>query len=483
MNGRRYPKAPPLRRKISCGGERIKMRIKKDFLPCFLPVIGVLCFVLLSPAFAEFKKVSECELARNNASRIGQLVTTQPPDYEEKWIECKVSESFDSNTEMLLAEGKPDMNGGGLFTVHDDYGYNWLQNLKAAGDLYYEASATFYLSTVKVGTDGGYGAGVTYAIIGLGSQEAQVDSWDPNVTLGPSKATSSTTCCMNCLCSIHLDGLYVKVNGTSYVTLYKSEGQLGISTDVDVTIDRIRLATLSFGDCDGFTKAGSLGNDFTNAGYVGLKDTNIIGVTASGSLAISVAKVDGYVKAVHMGIDNMYVGMSSLDTTVELGDKKDFSGTVGVLGTIYMKGLQMQVSGYLDIYNPAANSEATTLGFGLKVPLLTLKTLSWGDSDGFAGARQAGYIGLSDLTIKNLSIVGQSTFYEKTVQAGDTGTKLPIGTTFVYMGLSDVNVSMAYMTTDMALGNRKDNLNQVLCSVSWSNVNIDVNGSIQISAH
>ncbi len=47
------------------------MWIKKYFLPCFLPVIAILCFVFLSPAFAEMKKVDEAELARTNASVTG----------------------------------------------------------------------------------------------------------------------------------------------------------------------------------------------------------------------------------------------------------------------------------------------------------------------------------------------------------------------------------------------------------------------------
>jgi hypothetical protein len=49
----------------------MKMRIKKYFLPCFLPVIAVLCFVLLAPAFADMEKVDEAELARTNASVTG----------------------------------------------------------------------------------------------------------------------------------------------------------------------------------------------------------------------------------------------------------------------------------------------------------------------------------------------------------------------------------------------------------------------------
>jgi hypothetical protein len=67
----------------------MKMRIKKYFLPCFLPVIAVLCFVLLVPAFADMKKVDEAELARANASVTG-------------------ASDKDSNAGAVSAVGTPD---------------------------------------------------------------------------------------------------------------------------------------------------------------------------------------------------------------------------------------------------------------------------------------------------------------------------------------------------------------------------------------
>jgi hypothetical protein len=60
----------------------MKMRIKKYFLPCFLPVIAVLCFVFLSPAFADMKKVDEAELAQTNASVTGGSVNKQVASVE-----------------------------------------------------------------------------------------------------------------------------------------------------------------------------------------------------------------------------------------------------------------------------------------------------------------------------------------------------------------------------------------------------------------
>ena len=53
------------------------MRIKKYFLPCFLPVIAVMCFLLLAPAFADMEKVDEAELAQVNASVTGAFVPDQ----------------------------------------------------------------------------------------------------------------------------------------------------------------------------------------------------------------------------------------------------------------------------------------------------------------------------------------------------------------------------------------------------------------------
>ena len=135
----------------------MKVLIKQRLLPCFLPVIAVLFFVFLSPAFAEFKKVNECELARANASVTGQPV--EPRSYTPcelaranalltghpattlcpEETECEAADTYGA----MPAEGDPSANGGGFFSVRDDYGYDWLQmqNMKAVGDLYYEALA------------------------------------------------------------------------------------------------------------------------------------------------------------------------------------------------------------------------------------------------------------------------------------------------------------------------------------------------------
>jgi hypothetical protein len=471
----------------------MKMRIKKDFLLCFLPIIVVLCFVLLSPAFA-FKKVNECELARTNASLTGLPATTRcPPTPADEGPDCEATRAFERCT-TLLSEEEPAVNGDSLSSVHDDYGSEWLQNLNAAGDLYglhwdefglnwdlYGDSAVISPLTVESGYCGGFcGVDSEYVRIGLGSQEVSLDSKDIKVTMGSKAAAIAGQ--DQILGTIYLAGMTVKTHN-SYVSLCLVDGKTAIYSQVDVTIDRIDLATLSWGDADGCQHDGA-GNT-GKAGYVGIKDTIINTVTASGSVSIDVGKIIddqelSIAHSVHIGIDNMNVGMASLDTTIVLGDKKDFSGTKYILGTLYMKDLKMSAGGYLDIYNPANNDKATSLGFGLKVPLLTLDTLSWGDSDGFGGATAAGFVGLRNLAINNLAIAGVTTIQTITVQAGDTSTNLPAGTALVRIGFRNLDVSMDSLNTDVALGPAKGNLNQVLGSVYLGGLKAYINGSVDI---
>ena len=445
------------------------MRIKKDFLPCFLLVIAVLFFGLLAPASADFKKVNERELARANASVTGQIGTILCPDPAD--LNKELNELEEADCVAIPAEKQLVANEGSLSSVYTDYGYDWWKNLKVAGDLYYEDSSKFSpLTTVS----GIYGDKI-WIKIGLGSQEAEVDSWDTNVTVDCCSDGDCTYCQDQLLGSLHLDGLAVKTNGNSYVTMYMVKGRTGIGVDVDVTVDRIDLATISWGDPDGFAGA-------SDAGYVGLKNTSITGVTAKGSVAIDVAKEDGGVHSVHIRlIDDMNVGMATLDTTVALGDKKDFSGTRQVLGSLYMKNLEMKANGDLKIYS--GTEESTTLDLGLKIPLFKVGTLSWGDADGFAGASNAGYVGLRNLEIRDLAINGLVTV-EEVCPSGGTEINHPVVVTgAVRIDIKNMKVNMPYMSTVVALGSSKDNLNQSLGIVSLSGLRADISGTVQISAH
>jgi hypothetical protein len=90
----------------------MKMRIKKYFLPCFLPVIAILCFVFLSNAFAAMEKVDEAVLAQTNASVTGGPVNGQIAGAEnggvnpETW---QASETLNRDAVIFPSFGKTDV--------------------------------------------------------------------------------------------------------------------------------------------------------------------------------------------------------------------------------------------------------------------------------------------------------------------------------------------------------------------------------------
>ena len=401
-------------------------------------------------------------------------------------FECNPEDAFHACT-PIPADGQSNTyDEGRLYTKKDEEENEWLKRTQDFLDVYNPVYNPLSPLTVEAGTDsdGRYAPyGSTYIRIGLGSQEVGLDEMDINVTLGSEAAEATGQA--QILGSLYIGGLSVKSNGSSYVTLYKKEGQMGLGVNVDAAIDRIRLDTLSWGDVDGIG-----GN--TKAGFVGLKNTDISGIAVTGPVSLEVQTDDKgeltLTKFIRMdiGYDHLRnpvpleVGIASLDTTVIVGDQKDFSGNTGVLGELYMKDLAMNVNGYLDIYNPQDKAVATNLDFGLTIPTLTLNTLSWGDPDGFEGSPGAGGVGLKNLAISNLAIDGRATIDTETVQAGDGMTLLPVGTAFVHMGFSNLDVSMDSLKTDVALGNAKDNLNQVLGSVYLGGLKMGMNGTVDI---
>ena len=122
------------------------MRIKKYFLPCFLPVIAVPCFFLLAPAFADMKKVDEAELARTNASVTGDSVKDQIVVIENGVVNPQRlpdSESFNTNASPSMSSSSAptflDMNINGQTTF--TFGFGGSTSTERAGAL---SSAKFH---------------------------------------------------------------------------------------------------------------------------------------------------------------------------------------------------------------------------------------------------------------------------------------------------------------------------------------------------
>jgi len=480
------------------------MRIKQKYLPCFLLVVAALCFVFITPAFSEFRKVNECELARTNASVTGHPIATQCYGLVDEDSDCNPEDAFKACPGMM-SEGETLSEGGSLrgdlYSPKDEEEDAWLQKAQDFLRIYDPIYNPLSPISVEAGT---LANGEPYITIGLGSQEVGLDEMDILVTLGGEAAIAAGE--EQILGSLYLAGLRVKTEGSSYVTLYKKEDHMGLGVNVDAAIERIALDTLSWGDADGFPmpvervpatgEPGFIdpGSTGRKAGYVGLKDTVIDGVTVSGPVSLDVETVrtgetsGTYAigtKYIHIGLDNLDVGVDSIDTTAVVGDKKNFSGDTGVLGTLYLKELNLNVTGHLDLYNDI-EGDIATLRFDLAIPTLTLDTLAWGDPDGIEEAPYMGGVGLRNLSIRNLDITGGATIDTATAEAiGEAGGNegillLPPGTVFVGIGLSNLDIRMESLDTDVALGNAKDNLNQVLGSVYLGDLKMVMDGTVKI---
>ena len=119
----------------------MKMRIKKYFLLCFLPVITVLCFVLLAPpAFANMKKVDEADLAKANASVTGVSVKNQIVGVEKAVV----------NPETLQASENLDKGNAGFSpSLGKAEGTGVVMNIKG------QTTFQFYLGQTTTNVTGG----------------------------------------------------------------------------------------------------------------------------------------------------------------------------------------------------------------------------------------------------------------------------------------------------------------------------------------
>jgi len=478
------------------------MRMKRRFLTCVLLAATPLYFIFSTPAFSEFKKVNNCELSRVKASVVGELYANRCFSSTGEEITCPAdalfdcTETLDEDREWLdklhayLEANPPAAGGDTSSTVTSLPGVTSGIFLRSIMDLtndnYSQQMQNFTILsillpglTIESGTSSGqYGpAGANYVRLGLGSVEGSLDSKDILVS-----STLKNDPQPQILGSLYVSSMNMKFHENSYVTMYILNSEDGVGVNVDVTLDRIGINTLSWGDADGIGPT-------TTAGYVGLKDTAITGVTAYGSLGIKADTVGTGQNMANMPVGTQYnhiamadlaVGIDTLDTTVAVGDQKDFSGNTSVLGALYMKDLKMNMSGYLNLYTKEGQ-DLTGIDMDVAIPSLTMDTLSWGDADGVPEAPNMGGVGLKNLAIENLKIAGGATIEMKKVQEGDTGINpLPVGTALVNIGLTEINISMDSLDADVALGDRKDNLNQVLGSVYLGGFKTIVDGGVAI---
>jgi len=380
--------------------------------------------------------------------------------------------------------------------------------------------------TVDVATDAAGGKQSTYATtfvrIGFGDLRVIMGSLDATAVLGNRKDFSDK---VDTLGTIYLSGLDVTFGAGSRVDIYNYYGKSGVVLDFAASVATINIATLSWGDADGVSAGFT--TSYTNAGYVGLKNLAITGLTLNGITTIDVATVvAGNTSSlaagttfVRMGFNNVTMGIGSMDAVVALGTTK--SALTQELGSIYMSTMATTINGKLDIYAPSTTSQGVVLAMDLSVTATQIAALSWGDSNGIGGATTAGFVGLKNLALGALTIAGKVSIDVATV-AADRETYIssanslmyaayynhlmsPNSTTFVHIGLGTGNayndptaagslaIGLASMSADIALDSVKALSNAgslsgsigsgLLGSVYVGGVQAKVNGWVDIAAH
>lgn len=242
-------------------------------------------------------------------------------------------------------------------------------------------------------------------------------------------------------------------------------GAMGVNIDLNVAVSQLSLGVLSWGDSDGLLVPAQATNA---AGYVGLKSLTIggaAGLVIGGQVNINVATDattdHGFENAtfVRIGLDGLSIALDTMSGTVALGSAQNTLSQE--LGSFQLTGIQnVVIDGTVDISAETATAQGVAIRTNLNIASFGMDALSWGDSDGFTGAANPGYVGLIDLAITDLSVAGLVTIDIATIRptAVDNYAFYAVAgmsTTFVHLGLGNGNAGDPDVvnTTSSIVGN------------------------------
>jgi hypothetical protein len=312
--------------------------------------------------------------------------------------------------------------------------------------------------TIDVATGAPHGT-QTFVRIGLGSLQISMVSMTADVktsnvsslannnvgdltVAGPATAGGGNSL-GNTLGSIYLAGLDMYVNGGSYVDIYaRSATEQGVVLGLNVTIDKLNINTLAWGDSDGIQGT-------TSEGWVGLTGLKITNLTIIGTVGIDVATPTTGQTYVNIGFGSggLAVGVGGLDANVALGHAN--TDLHEVLGSIYLSSLTATITGNVQFSAPATGSGVIIDLKSLTVNVSSGFTVSWGDT-GF-GADGAGFVGMTGVTIGTMVINGKVTIDVATL---DSSTTLVTGTrSLMYAGYPTHNLSRSFVHIGLGAGN------------------------------
>jgi len=236
-------------------------------------------------------------------------------------------------------------------------------------------------------------------------------------------------------------------------TLSDVTGQAGVNINANLTMD-ITMGTLAWGDSDGVPLTAGSGGF---VGVSGLNITNLVikartestdtyGSNAFGTysaystdprrlrlcpIMIDVARdasgnLNDGKTFVRIGLGSLQIKMGDLTMDVALG--KFTTGTNAVhlnevMGRVFIGGMNMYISpaSYVDIFSH--DNCGVTMSLNVIIDKLALTAVSWGDTDGLTGGNPivgsspahnwfdsnatGGYVGLTDIYLGSISIVGR----------------------------------------------------------------------------
>lgn len=402
-------------------------------------------------------------------------------------------------------------------TLTNYAGYVGLQNTTIAG-LEILGPVAIDVATSAVG---GKEAGVatTFVRIGFDGLNVKVGDLDSTVVLSRTKDFTGAT---DTLGSIYMSDLDITFD-TGYVDIYNYNGKSGVVLDFGLAIASFDIDTISWGDADGVS-AGFTTTNIDNPGYVGLKDLNLTNLTVGGIVTIDVATVLASDAAptihavnttfVRIGFDDLAIGIDSMDATVALGTAKD--ALAQELGSIYMSTLDVLVNGNLDI-SSHVGTQGVVFDMDLDIDVSNIAAVSWGDDDVDGIGAAAGFVGLKDLTIGTMTVVGKVAIDVAHVVDAPTSYGLltgpqalmyagyyshlmsPVSTTFVHIALGSgdatdntttpLAIGISNLGFDIALDSVATLANAglsgtgMLGSVYMGGVDVRVNGWVDIAAH
>ena len=224
-------------------------------------------------------------------------------------------------------------------------------------------------------------------------------------------------------------------------------GQAGVSINIDMTAT-IALGDIAWGDSDGIA-----GTPYNTQGFVGMQGMSLT-ITVAGRLdgpfANTSATDVGYLRnkpltidvgatsvggaaLVKIGIPTLHITVSTLDTNIFVSGGVHATGPASTvaqqLGEVYMSGVDIKLgqtastsvdknvlaasydAGYVTIGAAGAGNTGVNIGFSVKIDSVNIGVLSYGNTTSilaanFGAAATAGYVGIKNLMIDDITING-----------------------------------------------------------------------------